>query len=344
LAEVGAWRYTTHATTQIWCCAYGTEDGPVQLWTPDDPIPPEFIEAARDPAWTVSAFNDSFERLVEQHIMGPRHGWPIIPIERHRCLQAAALALALPAKLDGVAKALDLKQQKDAAGHKLMLQMSKPRRARRDEDPNAILWFDDNERLARLYSYCKQDLLTEIELHKRIGALSADEQALWQLDAIINARGIYIDGKLLDAAINIATAAQHEINAELQTITDGNITSVNQTKALIAWLAERGCEVTDLQKHTLRKALTRKRLPSFARRVIELRLDGAHAAAAKLHTMRAWRNDDGRARYTFRYHGASTGRWTSHGIQLQNMKRPEVDDIAAAIAAVSSGNFQQLRQ
>ena len=93
--------------------AYAVDDGPIKLWVPGDPVPPEFIEAAQNPDWLVSAFNDQFERLIEQHIMGPRYGWPIVPIERHRCTQAAALALALPATLEKVARALKLEQQKD---------------------------------------------------------------------------------------------------------------------------------------------------------------------------------------------------------------------------------------
>jgi hypothetical protein len=44
---------------------------------------------------------------------------------------------------------------------------------------------------------------------------------------------------------------------------------------------------------------------------MELRLDGAHAAANKFETMRDWQNPDGRIRGAFKYHGASTGRWTS---------------------------------
>lgn len=216
LADVGAWRYATHDTTEIWCCAYAVDDGPIKLWVPGDPIPPEFIAAAQDPTYIVAAFNDHFERLIEQHIMGPRHGWPIIPIERHRCLQASALALALPAKLEGVAKALNLEQQKDIGGHKLMLQMSKPRRPRQHEDPPIIHWFDDPERIQRLHEYCRQDVATERALYACIGFLSDPEQELWQLDAAINDRGIYIDGELLDAAINITDAAQRDINAELQ--------------------------------------------------------------------------------------------------------------------------------
>jgi DNA polymerase len=80
LKNVGAWRYATCAETEVWCCAYAIDDSPVQLWLPGDPVPAEFIEAARNPDWCVSAFNDSFERLIEQHIMGPRYGWPLVPI------------------------------------------------------------------------------------------------------------------------------------------------------------------------------------------------------------------------------------------------------------------------
>ena len=127
------------------CCAYCVDDGPIKLWVPGDPIPPEFIEAAQNPNWLVHAFNDGFERRIEQHIMGPRYGWPIIPVERHRCSQAAALALALPAELKGVAHALKLSEQKDDS-QALMLQMAKPRRPRKDEDPSKTYWYDDAER------------------------------------------------------------------------------------------------------------------------------------------------------------------------------------------------------
>lgn len=343
LRDVGAWRYATHSETAIWCCAYAVDDGPIGLWTPGDPVPSEFITAAENPDWLVCAFNDAFERLIEDHIMAPRYGWPVVPIERHRCLQAAALSLALPGSLDGAARALNLEQQKDVVGHKLMMQMARPRRPRRDEDPSGIYWFDDQARLERLYDYCRQDVAAERALHAKVGFLSEPEQSLWELDAKINARGIYIDGALLGAAIQVAEAAQRELNVELEDITGGAVSSVNQVDALMEWLAAHDCVVSSMQKPVLRKALTRTKIPAEARRAIELRLDGAHAAANKLETMRAWRNGDGRVRYAFRYHGASTGRWTSHGIQLQNMKRPVVADMDAAIAAVGTGDLKHLR-
>jgi DNA polymerase len=181
LREVGAWRYATDPTTDVWCCGFCVDDGPIQLWVPGDPIPPEFIEAARNLDWLTSAFGDAFERRITQHIMGPRYGWPQVPIERRRCSQSAALALALPAKLESVARVLKLEQQKDKSGQRLMLQMAKPRRSRRGEDPDGVYWFDEPKRLEQFYAYCKQDVAVERELHQRVGDLSPEEQILWAL-------------------------------------------------------------------------------------------------------------------------------------------------------------------
>ena len=102
--------------------------------------------------------------------------------------------------------------------------------------------------------------------------------------------------------------------------------------------------LSDLQKPTLQKALIRAELPPAARRLMELRLDGAHAAALKLTTMRNWMVEDDRIRGAFRYHGASTGRFTSFGVQLQNMKRAGTSDMADAIAAVMTGDLNHLRK
>ena len=139
LGKVGVHRYAADPRTEVLCCAYAVDNEPVQLWLPGDPVPPEFIEAANNPNWIVVAHNAAFEMAIEQHILGPRFGWPLIPIERQRCTMAMALALSLPAKLENVARALELRHQKDAVGHRLMLMMAKPRKARGDEDPDRRL-------------------------------------------------------------------------------------------------------------------------------------------------------------------------------------------------------------
>ena len=116
LPEVGTARYAGDPSTDVWCVCFAIDDGPVQTWIPGQPIPEEFHTAARDPDWLIVAHNDAFERVIEELILAPRHGWPIIPIERHRCTMAMALASALPGKLEKGRRGSQLPIGKDDRG------------------------------------------------------------------------------------------------------------------------------------------------------------------------------------------------------------------------------------
>src|SRR5262249_47092738 len=193
LKTVGAQRYAADPTTEVLCCCYAVDNDPVQIWRPGDPIPSEFVVAAQNPNWIVAAFNDTFETAIEKSIMSVRYGWPVVPIERHRCTQAMCLALGLPARLSAAADALELGHRKDAAGEWLMHQTSQARRAHKDENSDGVYWFEDAERLDRLFAYCAQDVQVERELFNRLPQLSPTEQAIWQLSHQINVRGFHID-------------------------------------------------------------------------------------------------------------------------------------------------------
>ena len=344
LKIVGTHRYAADPSTAILCAAYAIDDESVWLWTPGDPVPSEFFEAANNPLWVVAAHNDAFEAAVEQHILVPRFDWPQLPLERHRCTMAAALAAGLPARLSTAADALELSNRKDAAGERLMHQTSKPRRPRQSEDPAGVYWFDDDDRLRRLYDYCRQDVEVERELFNRVPPLSESEQLLWELSCRINARGFCVDRKFAEAARQIAQAAAPEIDLELAEITAGAVTGINQIARLTAWLQEQGCAVGKLDKKAIEKLLLNTELPSQVQRVLELRLGGAQAAVKKIDALLARAGDDGRVRGAFRYHGASTGRWAGEGFQPQNLKRPAVDDIEAAVAAVATGDYAHVRK
>jgi DNA polymerase len=167
--------------------AHAVDDAPVQIWIPGQPVPEVFHLAARGPDWLIIAHNDQFERAIEERILAPRYGWPIVPIERHRCTMAMALASALPAALDTVAEALNLPIRKDAAGARLMRLMSRPRKPHAGEDPTGLYWHDDPEKLEQLCAYCQRDVEVERELFHRRPPLIEAEQTLWVLDAGINA-------------------------------------------------------------------------------------------------------------------------------------------------------------
>jgi DNA polymerase len=331
LEEVGAARYAADPSTEVLCVAYALDDGPVKLWHPGDPVPPEFTQAS-----TFVAHHAFFERWVFKRILGPRYGFPDIPIEKWRCTMAMALAAALPGKLKTLANALDFKHRKgdDAVMHK----MCKPRRPRKGEDPNGIYWHDSPELRAELDLYCCDDVECEREADSKLPPLSAAEQQLWFIDQRINDRGFHTDSVLTDASVH-AVDAGDDLSAEFRALTGLKPTQVAKVKD---WLAGHGCAVDSMDKKVLRHALRRKGLSESARRAIEIRLDTAHAAADKPLALVAYRCDDGRVRGTLRYHGASTGRWSGHGPQPQNFRR-EGKQIDAKIQAILSRDIEQVK-
>jgi DNA polymerase len=326
LKVAGAHRYASDPATEVLCVGYAVDDGPVEILVPGQPIPQPFIEAARDPSYLIVAHNDAFERTIERLILHPRYGWPLVPIERRRCSMAMAMAAALPGALDKACEAIGLTYTKDKAGQGLMRRMAKPL-------PGGGC-IEDAASLERLYTYCRRDVEAGRALFHALPPLTEGEQRLWALDAAINSRGFFTDGALLDAAHKVVTEAEAALQAEFGEIT--GLDSTNQTAKLIAWLAGRDCIVTDVQKGTLRHALRRKGLASYVRRAIELRLQLAHASAAKVEALRAWRGADGRVRGALQYHGAATGRWVGRGPQPQNFRR-DAEGTEEKIAAIMSG-------
>jgi DNA polymerase len=345
LKKTGHAYYAAHPATDVICAAWVLGDEPnIGLWVRGDPVPVPIIEACADPSILFGAHNAAFEIAIWKNILTPRYGWPQCPpVERWRCSMAQALALALPPRLDNLAKALGLKHQK--ADDAIMHLMSKPRRPRGDEDPNGgPYWFDDPERLAQLYEYWRQDVRCERELFQWLPPLHPDEQKLWCLDQTINySRGFYTDGVLIEKALTIVAAAKQAIKDEIQQLTGGALCSANQTEKLLIWLEAHDCKVDDLQKGTLARALTRKGLAPEVRRVIELRQEAAHASANKFEALKNWRCVDGRIRGAFKFHGAATGRWSGSGPQPQNFRR-DPENLKAKFEAVMSGDIAIVRQ
>ena len=142
-----------------------------------------------------------------------------------------------------------------------------------------------------------------------------------------------------------AQAAAPEIDAELAKITGGAVTKINQVAKLLAWLQQNGCTLQKLDKPAIERQLEQaEELPAAVQRVLELRLGGAQAAVKKIDALLARAGEDDRVRGAFRYHGASTGRWSGEGFQPQNLKRPVVEDLDAAIAAVATGEYAHMQK
>lgn len=334
LKKTGVHVYAHDDSTDVWCMAYCMDDGPIKIWVPGDPVPPEYVRAATDPDVESAAFNAAFEINIEHGVMARKHGFPIIPIERQRCTMAQALAMALPGSLEQAAAAVGLNIQKDMAGNRLMLQMAKPRKRNAD---GSFTWWDDEIKLLRLYSYAGTDVEVDRALDARIMRLNPFEQALWVLDQKINARGVPVDEALALKALQIVAETTERLDDEMRRVTDMEVNACTSTIQLINFVKAHGLEADSVAKDKVEELLSRE-LPDNVRRALELRKEAAKASVAKINALLTGMGADKRARGLLQYHAAGTGRWGGRRFQPQNLPRPEFFDVDAAIEVIKTGS------
>jgi DNA polymerase len=334
LRRCGVHRYASDVNTDILAAGFTKDDGAVETWIRGAPCP-ELITRAVADSWTIHAFNATFERLIWRHILTLRYGWPEPRLEQWRCSQAAALASALPGDLEGVAAALQLPFRKDPEGYAAMLRLSRPRKPRKGEDPTFIYWGGRDGDLELLYRYNRGDVEQERAVRRRVSALSAQEQALWRLDAKVNDFGLHVDLELAAAAQEIVDQERAAINAEVTALTNGTIRTANQVAKIKEFAQKRGHQLKTLGKRSVSAVLARNP-GKEVRQLLELRRDGGRASVNKLAALFAHAGTDARIRGALKFHGASTGRWSSTGVQVHNLKRIEIAnfDVDAAIGAI----------
>src|SRR5262249_29991173 len=84
LTKCGGWRYACDPSTEVLCLAYAVDDAAPEIWFPGAAVPAPFIAAAHEPEWLHVAHNSAFDRLVTRHVLHPRHGFPLLPLDRER--------------------------------------------------------------------------------------------------------------------------------------------------------------------------------------------------------------------------------------------------------------------
>lgn len=348
LKKTGAYVYAEDKTTDIWCAAYALGDEAPRLWRPGLPVAEDAAEHIRS-GGIVKAHNAAFERAIWHHIFGPRYGWPTPKVEQWRCTMAMSLAMSLPGALEKAALALGLDYKKDMAGHRLMLQMAKPRKINAD---GSITWWDVEEKKQRLFDYCKTDIVVERALDKRLVDLRPSEWDLWHLDQVINDRGVHVDLDLCAAAKDVVTRLAAEFNDDMREVTGLEVTACSNVQQLLTFVRKNlpeGAEhakadlaemvgntplakqirvklpekVENMQKATVSELLVRDDLSEKVRRALEIRQEAGKASVSKIDTLMKGTNLDQRARGLFQFCGADTGRWAGRRFQPHNLKRPD---------------------
>lgn len=363
LKNCGVYPYAECPSTRVLCASFAIDDGPVKTWKPGDPVPAEIIQAVAED-WPIFAHNNSFERALWRGVLTPRHGWPVPKLENMRCTAAMAAAMALPRDLARAAQVTGQPAQKDDEGKKVMLKMCKPRKLAYSSDElqklhgknPAILrqidnggdpvneryelvgggvvgvtWWHTPELEARLIAYCEIDVAVEQGLTKKLRPLSDAEQRVYELDQIINDRGISLDLDLVNTARALADLALDRLNKALSEATGGRVERATKAADLKAWLNENGADVEGVAKDDIRHLLASTDLDEVVYRVAAIRQEAAKASTKKLVKMLSSVCEDARIRGMLLYHGAGTGRWTGRLVQVQNLPRGTVKKIEKAI-------------
>lgn len=345
LGDVGAYTYAEHPTTDVLCLAYALPETPddIQTWVLGDVFPVPLRDAIADPTVYFRAWNAAFERTIWRLLCVPKYGWPAIPDNRWVCTMVLGLAAGLPGELDIAAKALRLPQQKDEAGHRLMLQVSQPRKVK--SRPGELIWWDDAERLERLYAYCRQDVRTENAIWDVLPpAMDKRERALWLLDQRINDRGVGLDLDLVRAAERMAVSETERLDARMSTLTGGYVASTTKVADLRRWVGgQLGREIPSLDKQSLAELLVMPQMP-HVREALNLRQEAGKSSVAKYDKMLGMVGSGDRARGTLQYYGAGTGRWAGRGIQLQNLPKGMLkrSELESAVRWVKAGDRRPL--
>lgn len=319
LRKAGADVYASDDSTSVLCMAYSYGHDEVQLWTPDCGLSLEDLFTHIESGGKVAGHNIAgFEMLIWNNVM-KKYGWPELKIEQCVDTMALAYAMALPGSLKDAANATGLEINKDMKGHRIMLQLSQPR--------NENQWWEKDdvpEKFQMLYEYCKQDVIVERELHKRLMPLSEIENETWQLDYKINRRGVNIDVSSLNVAIEIVEAEKKRLDEKMRQITKGAVSTCTATGQLTDYLKWNGVETKGVTKAEVR-GLLETDLPEAIRLSLLYRQEAGKTSTAKLKAMLTGLNNDSRVRGLFQYHGAGTGRWAGRRVQLQNLPRPQLE-------------------
>jgi DNA polymerase len=111
------------------------------------------------------------------------------------------------------------------------------------------------------------------------------------------------------------------------------------------WLLQQGFAVFEgadesLNKKAVENLLAKNSLPDNVRHALELRQLGGKSSVAKYQAMRDRASADGRVRGNLMYCGASTGRFSGQGVQIQNLPRETPKDWDASRVHLPNSNSQ----
>lgn len=350
IGKAGLYRYAQSEDFAILLFAYQLDEGEVFIvdLANGEKIPPLIIDALSNPFVIKHAYNAAFEWYCLN-----RAGY-VTPLEQWRCTMIHGLYCGYTAGLDATGKAIGLPQDKlklntGKALIRYFCVPCKPTKSNGNRTWNLPKHAPEKWELFK--AYCKQDVVTEHEILKRLSAFPVpfEEEKLWQQDIRMNAFGVKVDTELIEGALTIGSISHGELMGEAGEIT--GLSNPNSTAQLKMWIEKeltdswnRKVELPGLRKEDVTALLECQDIPENVRRVLEIRQQLGKTSVKKYTAMETARGTDDRVRGLTQYYGANrTGRWAGRLVQLQNLPRNYISTLDYARNLVMEKNYAGIK-
>ena len=345
IAKAGAQKYIESPDFEILLFAYSLDGAPVKCvdFACGETLPPDIAAAISSPEYIKHAYNAAFEWGCLSKYIGRQ-----LPPEQWRCTMVHGLYAGYTAGLDATGRALGLAEDKRKlnTGKALIryfcipCKPSKVNGGRTRNYPH-----HDPERWKLFKEYCCQDVVTEMEIERRLSSVPVPDfvQKEWETDLTINARGVMVDMELVEGALELGTAVREGLMREAMQIS--GLDNPNSVGQLSKWLEEEtGEEVSDLQKDTVAKMLDRDDNSPQVKRMLEIRQELGKTSVKKYDAIEAVICPDGRVHGLLQFYGANrTGRWAGRLVQVHNLPRTYTEPLELARELAKSRKLNALR-
>lgn len=167
---------------------------------------------------------------------------------------------------------------------------------------------------------------------------------IWEefyIDQHINDRGILVDAKFAEKAVELDNNVKNELYPKLKEST--GLENPNSPAQMKEWLMRKGIETESLDKKSV-KAIS-ETAPDNVQEVLKLYQQLSKSSVSKYYTMLNAVCKDGRARGMFSFYGANrTGKFAGRLIQLQNLPQNHLDNLAVLKGLIKSGDFDAVKE
>ena len=341
IKDAGLYKYVQSGDFKVLLFAYAFDGSmPVVIdLAQGEQIPMDVQVALFSPEVTKHAYNAAFEwYCLSKHFhVSDTAAW----LSQWCCTMVHGLCCGLIGGLTKVGEALGLPKdkQKDKIGSSLIQKFCVPGKNGRPVSPA-----QEPEKWELFKGYCKQDVVTEMEVESRLSAfpMPGFVQRQWEQDMRVNLAGVRLDMDLAEGAVAFSDAETDDLMLQAKALT--GLSNPNSPAQLKRWIADQIGEMpTSLSKAAVEELLSREDLPPKVGAALELRQKLGKTSVSKYKAMLDCVCADGRIRGLLQFYGASrTGRWAGRLVQMQNLPRNYIEELDYARELVKARRVQEL--